>query len=139
MQCDLNKLKIMKQLLLLTSFILLINCDDDENIESMVDPIFGNWVLVEVYFGLPTSDWVVATSQHNYLIKQDYSFESNRFTTCTTGAVKKDSVILTFTYNCEENSNSYEYSYEFRNDTLQLIPLFLTCDEGCGERYIMID
>ncbi|GHA51709.1 hypothetical protein GCM10007103_35190 [Salinimicrobium marinum] len=124
------------------------SCSKNEEISERKDLTFdhsitGNWKLVEAYIssGGPQY-WVDIENGEEFTFLSNGSFESNKFSECTTGDFLVESKELFLNYNCDGFTSGFEtpegaitYRFTFEDNYLILTPTSVVCVEGCSYKY----
>ncbi|MBD8489820.1 lipocalin family protein [Echinicola sp. CAU 1574] len=133
----------MKMLTLFLSVLLSISsCNSNGQIDNEVS-IIGTWQLIERY----TSDvgqgkWSPINDGYTYSFKNDGTFVSNKYSECGYGTYILSANSLTLIFGCEEFTTGIETpkgtfveKLEFENSLMILVPDYLNCVEGCGDKF----
>jgi len=132
----------MKKMIILLACLSLTACSEDENKVEQEPSIYGVWQLTEVYSGPPSGQgWSKVENGYTIEISRNLSFDSGFLSDCKTGTVQINSSEITLKYDCSEITlgvgdpdGTLSYSYSLGTN-LELIPLFVTCFEGCAYRF----
>ncbi len=129
-----------KMILSILPFFILLGCNQEEN-DVQRPSIYGTWQLIESY-NVSGVDFywreVPKELKYEFTIAFNNTFRSTRYSDteysdCSGGNVKYDDVQITFEDECGGPGLSYNYYID--GNKLTLIPNFLFCDEGCGDRF----
>ncbi len=143
--------KMKKMILSILPFFILLGCNQEEN-DVQRPSIYGTWQLSESYIIFESDGAggakflgefreVPNEDKYEFTIAFNNTFSSTKFSSCNGGNVKYDDVQIAFEYGCEEfiksplGAFSYKYHFEENGNKLFLHPNFLSCIEGCGDRF----
>lgn len=124
-------------------FFSLVSCakSSDDDIDSAT--VVGRWKQTAVYNsnGGSTPSWNTITNGYTIEFLSNGTFNSSKFSDCSTGTYTISSNNeISMTYNCENFKNNYVEKVETNTESqLILKPNYLDCDEGCSVKFEKIN
>lgn len=128
-------------LAILFSFVACSN--DDEKELTTQERLIGTWKLVEVYGSDGgQGQWTPVEDGYTYTFNDNGTFTSTRFSECTYGTYTLTSSTLILSFGCEgfttgieDPEGTFIENFVYDNNFIFLSPTYLTCDEGCDQKY----
>ena len=125
-------------------FFGLFSCGSDETNDIINSELTGAWKLTEAYISAGGPQyWVDVENGETLIFSENGTFNSDRFTECTTGTFSKEQNELFLKYNCNgfeselENEQGFiTYDLTFESDSFIVTPTSgPICIEGCSYKY----